>query len=126
MGWFGYGPIDGDDGMDLQDIVFGMIGVTEENSDNEIRVLLEENQDEIYYWIRDYDWDKNHSHNPGFIQTAYIQALAYIMCSYKAKINEIGMTVFVDFTENDVWAKKEPERKKEMDKLLNMLKENSE
>jgi len=46
------------------------------------------------------------------------------MCKYNAKINNRGMTVFIDFIKKDVWANKEKKRKKEMNKLLKMVKEN--
>jgi len=121
MGWFGYGPMDGDDAMDLQDTVFDMIGVNEKDSNEKIKILLETKQDTIYDWLRDYDWNKNHSYNPGFIQSVYIQALGYIMCEYNVKINERGIPVFIDFIKNDVWATKKNERKKEMNKLLKKI-----
>lgn len=121
MGWFGYGPLDGDDGMDLRDEIFHMLKITDPKTyewtktPEEIGQLLEANQETLYDWLRDYDWDKRY--NPGFIQEVYIQALAYLMVEYGAKINERGKPVFLKFIKNDHWAKSEKDRKKEMKKL---------
>jgi len=80
MGWFGTGALDGDDGMDLRDELFDLIGILY-NDDYEIlqtedmiSELLDKNQDKIYDWLGSYDWSKRH--NPGFIQEVYIQATA--------------------------------------------------
>lgn len=122
MGWFGVGPMDGDDGMDLRAEVFALIGVKEDeetyeilSTDEEIKELLESKQNLVYDWLRDYKWEERY--NPGFIQEVYIQATAYLMCVYGARINERGQKAFLMFIENDHWAKEDKERKKEMKKL---------
>jgi hypothetical protein len=128
MGWFGCGPMDGDDGMDLRDEVFGMLGLdgdydyySEEHEDH-IRETLESRQNEIYDWLRDYDW--NSRYNPGFIQEVYIQGFAHLMCEYNARINERGLPVMIDFVKNDHWSKEDEERKTEMTLLLEKLEIN--
>ena len=125
MGWFGCGPMDGDDPMDFRAEVFDRIGVVySEDYDilttkEEIRVLLFRKQNEIYEWLRDYNWDKHH--NPGFTQSVYIQALAYIMYQYNVPILNRGRREFLRFIKNDHWAKTDNERKKEMQKLFNRV-----
>ena len=134
MGWFGYGAMDGDDGMDLRDTLFYMLGIEyvdgqpihDENpynyTDTEITNILEKNQDKIYDWLRDYDWNKRL--NPGFIQTVYIQATAQVLLDYGVKISERGKKSIVPFIESDNWALENEERAEEMQKLLKAVKEN--
>lgn len=120
MGWFGYAPMDGDDGMDCRDEVFGFIGVEYDDdynrltTDDEIKELLEARQNLIYDHFRDFDWG---TYNPGFKQAVWIQALAYLMCVYGARINKRGLPVFIKFIETDEWAKDNEERALEMEKL---------
>ena len=127
MGWFGCGALDGDDGMDLQSIVFGRIGVKYDDEYNclstneEITILLDTNQDKLYDWIKDYDWNKHH--NPGWQQDIYIQALLQLFLDYGVKISDRGKEGGIPFIENDQWAKKDKERKEEMNILLNAVKE---
>ncbi len=128
MGWFGFGPMDGDDGMDLRDEVFHMIGVEYDEkyncltSNEEISELLDKNQDMLYDWIRDYDWDNRY--NPGFIQEVYIQALMQVMLDYEVKISDRGKKGAIPFIKNDHWAKENKERKEEMDKLYKLVEDN--
>lgn len=126
MGWFGYGPMDGDDGMDLRDELWHFIGVKQDDetyevlsSDDEIKELLESKQNLVYDWLRDYDWG---TYNPGFKQAVYCQAVAYLMCRYGARINPRGKKAFLVFVDEDQWAKQDDERKAEMSKLrVNIL-----
>ncbi len=128
MGWFGYGPLDGDDGMDLRDLIFELINISYDpvgntiQSDDAIRILLETNQEMIYDVLTDYDFSKHL--NPGFIQIVYIQALACIMCDYGAKINERGKKTFIKFIDADTWALENAERNQEMIQLKNRVLEN--
>lgn len=128
MGWFGFGAMDGDDAMDLQDLVFGILNVAYDNngntiqSVNEIKNLLETQQDLIYDTLKDYDFNKHF--NPGFIQRVYIQALAHIMCDYDAKINTRGKDTFIKFIDDDTWSLENEERKQEMIALKNRVLEN--
>lgn len=128
MGWFGFGPLDGDDGMDLRDLVFDLINISFDpvgntiQSNDEIRILLETNQEMIYDTMRDYDFDRHL--NPGFMQRVYIQALAYIMCEYGVKINDRGKDTFIKFIDDDTWALENEERKQEMITLKNRVLEN--
>jgi hypothetical protein len=128
MGWFGCGPMDGDDGMDLRAELWHFIGVKQDDetyevlsSDDEIKELLESKQNLVYDWLRDYDWG---TYNPGFKQEVYIQAVAYLMCRYGARINDRGYPVFLDFIKKDQWAKQNKERKIEMKKLKKNVKKN--
>lgn len=128
MGWFGTGALDGDDGMDLKDELFGFIDI-KYNEDyviiesvESIKNKLSVNQDKIYDWLRDYNWD-THS-NPGFIQEVYIQALAQIFLDYGVKISERGKSVMLDFIKNDHWAKSDKKRKKSMDILYEQVRNN--
>ena len=122
MGWFGCGALDGDDGMDLRSEVFGRIGVKyAENYDilstpQEITELLDENQDNLYDWIADYDWDQHR--NPGWQQDIYIQALLQVLLDYDVKISARGKKGGIPFIVNDQWAKSDKERKEAMDELL--------
>jgi hypothetical protein len=122
MGWFGCGALDGDDGMDLRSEVFSRIGVKySENYDlisttQEITDLLNENQDKLYDWIKDYDW-KQHR-NPGWQQEIYIQALLQVLLDYDVSISERGKKGGIPFIVNDQWSKSDKERKEAMDKLL--------
>jgi len=127
MGWFGTGALDGDDGMDLQDELFNFVGVNFDDdyniiqSDDEVRVLLESKQNEIYDWLKNYDWG---NYNPGFKQAVYIQAVAQIFINYGVKINERGRQVFLRFIKNDLWAQEDSNRKESMDKLYNEVEAN--
>lgn len=126
MGWFGVNPLDGDDGMDLRGFVFDIIGVKYDDYNmlhtcSEVGLMLDENQDILYDWIRDYNWDK-HS-NPGFIQEVYIQALMQIFLDYDVQISERGKKDAILFIENDEWAKEDKERAKAMQRLLKQVKE---
>lgn len=122
MGWFGCGPRDGDDSMDLDSEVFHIIGVEYDEeynritSEDEITKLLDDNQDKLYDWIRDYDW--NTHHNPGFTQEVYIQALLALFLVYDVKISARGKKGGIPFIVNDHWATKDKDRKEEMNKLL--------
>ena len=126
MGWFGFVPMDGDDGMDLRAELWNFIGVKEDqetyeilSTEDEIKELLESKQNLVYDWLRDYDWG---THNPGFKQAVYAQATAYLMCQYGARINERGKKAFIMFIDGDEWAKENKERALEMKKLkLNVL-----
>lgn len=126
MGWFGCGPMDGDDGMDLRAELWHFIGVKEDedtyeilSTEDEIKELLESKQNLIYDWLRDYDWG---TYKTGFKQTVYCQAVAYLMCQYGARINERGKKNFLIFIDDDEWAKENKERALEMKKLkLNVL-----
>lgn len=128
MGWFGYGAMDGDDGMDLQNDIFHLIGVryTEDydliDSKGEIRKKLDINQDDIYDWLKEYNWEKHR--NPGFIQEVYIQATMQLMLDYNVKISERGKKVAIPFIEGDCWSLENEERKEEMQKLLKAVKDN--
>ena len=122
MGWFGCGALDGDDGMDLRSEVFGRIGVKYDEqyncltSNTEITKLLDDKQDELYDWIKDYDWNQ-HS-NPEWQQDIYIQALLQVFLDYDVKISARGKKGGIPFIVNDQWAKKDKERKEAMDELL--------
>jgi len=128
MGWFGTGALDGDDGMDLRDELFDLIGVLyDENyeilqTEDMISELLDKNQDKIYDWLGSYDWSKKY--DPRFIQEVYIQATAQIMLDYGVKISERGKSVMIDFAKNDHWAKSDKARKNSMDKLITELEAN--
>jgi len=128
MGWFGTGALDGDDGMDLRDELFNFIGIKYDTNLNtlqtneQIKSLLYDKQDEIYDWLRDYDWSERY--NPGFIQQVYIQAVAQIFIDYGVKINTRGKPVFLEFIKNDQWAKSDKSRKESMDKLYNEVEAN--
>jgi hypothetical protein len=128
MGFFGYGPMDGDDAMDLRDEVFAKLGVKFDDDANmittndEVKELLESRQNLIYDWLKAYDW--NQRSNPGFIQTIYSLALADIMCDYGARINKRGKKAFIQFIDTDAWSEQEPERALEMSKLKIRVLEN--
>ena len=130
MGWFGTGALDGDDGMDLQVEIFHLLDldthpdmeIYHSNYENHIKTTLENNQDKIYDWLRDYDWTERY--NPGFIQEVYIQGTAQIMLDYNVKISERGKPVMIDFAKRDKWAEKDTERKASMDKLIKDLENN--
>lgn len=129
MGWFGCGALDSDDGFDLQDELFDFIGVKYDGkytliqSDEEIKNLLQINQDKIYDWMRDYDWSKKY--NPDFIQEVYIQGLMQIFLNYGVPISDRGVKDAIPFIENDQWAKTDKNRKIEMDILKDaVLKSN--
>ena len=91
------------------------------STEEEISVLLDENQDKLYDWIRDYDWGKHR--NPGFQQEIWIQALMQVMLDNKVKILPRGKKGALPFIENDTWAETNEERKEEMQKLLKAVKE---
>jgi hypothetical protein len=128
MGWFEYGPLDGDDGMDLQDFIFDILNIRYDDfgkliqDDNTIRVLLENNQDLLYESLKNYNY--NEHLNPGFIQSVYIQALAHIMCEYNAKINDRGKNTFIKFIDSDKWSLENNERKIAMNNLKNRVLSN--
>jgi len=128
MGWFGYGPMDGDDGMDLRDELWSFIGVREDDetyevlsTEYEIKELLESKQNLVYDWLRDYNWG---AFNPGFKQAIYCQAVAYLMCEYDARINPRGKKEFLVLINEDQWAKENDKRKVEMDKLKDSILNN--
>ena len=117
MGWHGTGAMDGDDGMDLRSTVFYKIGVKDQDSPFVAQRKLMENQDLLYDWIKDYDWEKNHSHNPGFTQEVYIQALLQLFLDYGVLISKRGIKGGIPFIENDHWAQDDKKRKNSMDLL---------
>jgi len=128
MGWFGTGAMDGDDGMDLRSELFAISGVKYNedwdilSTEAEITTLLNESQDKIYDWLRDYDWSERY--NPGFIQEVYIQATAQVLLDYNVKVSERGKPVMLEFIRNDHWSEDDKERRKSMIKLYRELENN--
>ncbi len=128
MGWFGTGAMDGDDGMDLRSELFAISGVKYNedydilSTEAEITTLLNESQDKIYDWLRDYDWSKRY--NPGFIQEVYIQATAQVLLDYNVKVSERGKPVMLEFIRNDHWSEDDKERRKSMIELYRELENN--
>lgn len=126
MGCFGYGPLDGDDGMNLRDELFYFLGIDDNPDVNRfhttesIQIILKEKQDEIYDWLRDYDWTQYV--NAGNMQQYYMQATAQLFLNYNVKISERGKKGLIPFIENDYWAEENIERAKEMSKLLKKVK----
>jgi hypothetical protein len=129
MGWFGCGPMDGDEAMDCRDEVFGFLDLGDRHEmeiihpdyDKFVRETLESKQNLVYDLFREYDWG---THNPGFKQTVWAQALAQLMCSYGARINKRGLKAFLMFIETDKWAEENDERKDEMEKLKQNVLDN--
>ena len=131
MGWFGTGARDGDDGMDLRDEIFYTYGIEQEDSEfspngynysnEQISEILDQNQDKIYDWLRDYDWSKRY--NPRFIQEVYIQATAQLFLDYRVKISKRGKLVMLDFIKNDHCALRDKERAESMDFLYKEVQE---
>lgn len=123
MGWFGTGVHDGDDPMDLISHVYYLIGVKYDDkynilsTDDQIKEKLLKKEDFLYDWIRDIDWEKDHSYNPGFTQMIYIQSLIQLFLDYGIKISDRGRKGALWFIENDSWAKSDKERAQEMERL---------
>jgi len=118
MGWFGKGALDGDIGMDCRSKIFFLLNLDyNKSTSSEIISSLTENLDIILDWLRDYDWNKEHSHNPGLVQQYYIQATYQILLDFDVRISDRMMKA-IPFIENDYWAKENRDRQLEMEKLF--------
>jgi len=125
----GYGALDGDEPMDFHSELMHFCGIIEPfeareknvdpTSEEDIRNILMQKQDEIYDWMRDYNW--NNFSNPGLTQQVYIQALMQILLDYNIPISERGKKGAIPFIENDAWAEKVKERKEKMEELKNNI-----
>lgn len=127
MGWFGYGVMDGDDPMDFRDELLGRFDVDydkyweDEEYFKSVGKLFEERQDEIYDWLKNYDWESRS--NPGHIQCVYVQACAYVLMSHNVIINKRGYKGMKKFIKIDFWSNDDKERRKEMKKFKKKFKE---
>ncbi len=120
MGWFGFGPFDGDDAMDCEFDVANIASIDDTyfwdlNHYDFNRNKLMDARPKIIEWLRDYDWSSRS--NPGFIQEAYIQCVAALFVEFDVPVTEKEKETFISFIDNDQWSKKELERAVEMQTL---------
>ena len=122
MGWFGVDMLDGDQPLDCKDELFHILNIdTSKMNYCQIKDILNKNQDKIYDWLRDYDWEKLYPTSPGFIQQVYSFAVIRILLNYGITLSTRGIKGIMQFVDNDILSKYSSERREIIDKFREEL-----